>query len=192
MDAFGITIIRVARGTRLDHSNLVPLPGDYLVDALMAVFALNVVDEMGACIMFRPFLFVTSMTRHRFRMDFRPFGLGMNFDICDIVVATVAGVGSMNGLGKFPLADFRVAAQTFRIVNTLVAIFPALDSDLLPLLGRWGGWGRLCRLDTLLSGDRGCYPCHPRAPKERDGKDETKKDRFLKFGFHGPPNERVD
>ena len=56
----------------------------------------------------------------------------MGFDIRDVPVATVAGVGSMNGLGKLPLADFSVAAQTFGIVNTLVAIFPALDDELSP------------------------------------------------------------
>ncbi len=79
---------------------------------------------MGACIMLRPFLLMTSMARDRFRMNSCALGFGMGFDICDIIVATVAGVGAMNGLGKFPLADFSVATQTVRIVNTLVADIP--------------------------------------------------------------------
>jgi hypothetical protein len=60
----------------------------------------------------------------------------MGFHICDVIVATVAGIGSMNGLGKRPLLDFSVATQTFGIVNTLKAIFPALDDELLPLFRR--------------------------------------------------------
>jgi high-affinity nickel permease len=103
------------------------------VDVFMAVFALNVIDKMGACVMLRPFLLVTSVAHNRFRMNPCPFGFGMGFDIRDIVVATVAGVSAMNGLGKFRLADLRVATQTFGIVNTLVAIFPTFDTKLLHL-----------------------------------------------------------
>jgi hypothetical protein len=33
----------------------------------------------------------------------------MGFDIRDIPVTTVAGVGSMNGLGKLPFTDFSMA-----------------------------------------------------------------------------------
>jgi hypothetical protein len=80
----------------------------------------------------------------------------MGFDICDIIVATVTGVGPMNGLGKFPLADFSVATQTLRIVNTLVAIFPAFNTKLLRLFGRLRGFGHLCGLDTLFIGSRRC------------------------------------
>ena len=61
VDAFRITIVRVAGRTFLDHSDLVPLPWSHLMDVFMAVFALNVIDEMGACVMFRPFLPMTSM-----------------------------------------------------------------------------------------------------------------------------------
>src|SRR4030042_246794 len=137
--AFRITIIRVAGRTFLDHSNLVPLPRSDLVDVFMAVSALNVIDEMGACIMLRPFLLMTSMARDRFRMNSCALGFGMGFAICDIIVAAVAGVGAMNGLGKFPLADLRVATQAVRIVNTLVAIFPLLDNKLLRLFSRLRG-----------------------------------------------------
>jgi hypothetical protein len=85
----------------------------------------------------------------------------MGFDICDIIVATVTGVGPMNGLGKLPLADFGVATQTFRIVDTLIAIFPTLDSKLLRLLSRFRRFGHLCGLHTLFSGNRWCRPHHP-------------------------------
>src|SRR5512139_474214 len=101
MDALSITIIGVAGCAHLDNPDFIPLPRSYRVDVFVAVFALNVIDEMGACIMFRPFLLMTSVAGDRFRMNSCPFCFGMNLDICDIPVATVAGVGSMNGLGKF-------------------------------------------------------------------------------------------
>jgi hypothetical protein len=100
----------------------------------------------------------------------------MDFDICDIIVAAVTGVGPMNGLGKLPLADLPVATQTFRIVNTLIAIFPTLDNELLRLFSWFRGFGRLYGLDTLFIGSRRCRPQHAEAPKERDSDDETNKD----------------
>jgi hypothetical protein len=144
--------------------------------------------------MLRPFLFMTSMARDRLRMNSCSFGLGMGLDICDVIVATVTRVGAVNGPGKFPLADLRVTAQTVRIVDTLVAILPALHRKLLPLFRRFSGWGRLCRLDTLFFGHRCCRPHSPQAQKKERGRnDETEKDCFLKFGFHASPqNQEVD
>jgi hypothetical protein len=142
----------------------------------MAVFALNVIDEMGACIMLRPLLLMTSMARDWFRVNSCPLCFGMNFDICDIIVAAVTGVGPMNGLGKLPLADFIMAGQTFRIVNTLIAILPTLNNELLRLFGWFRGFGHLWGPDTLFIGSRCCRPQHPEAPKERDRDDETNKD----------------
>jgi len=142
----------------------------------MTVFALNVIDEMGACIMLRPFLLMTSMARDRFRMNSCPFCFDVGFHIRDVIVATVTGVGPMNGLGKLPLADFSVATQTFGVVDTLIAIFPTLDSKLLCLFSRFSGFGHLCGLDTLFFGDRRYSPQHPCAPNERDRDDETNKD----------------
>jgi len=142
----------------------------------MAVFALNVIDEMGACVMLRPFLLMTSMTGDGFSMDSPPFRLPMDLDICDVIVATVTGVGSMNGLGELPLADFSVATQTFGVVDTLVAIFPTLDSKLLRLFGRFRGFGHPCGLGTLFFGDRRGSPQHPFAPNERDRDDDTDKE----------------
>jgi hypothetical protein len=75
----------------------------------MAVFTLNVIDEMGTGIMFCSFLLMTSMTGNGFSMNSSPLRFHMGFDIRDIIVATVAGVGSMNGLGKLPLVDFCMA-----------------------------------------------------------------------------------
>ena len=147
MDALGIAVIRVAGRTRLDHPNFIPLPRRHRVDVFMAVFALNVVDKMGACIMLHPFFLMTSMAGHGFSMDPSPFRLPMGFDICDIIVAAVTGIGPMNGLGKFPLADLCVTTQTFRIVNTFVAVLPALDNKLLRFFRRLSGFGHLRRLD---------------------------------------------
>ena len=47
MDTLQITIISVADRTSLNDTSLVPFPGGYLVDLLVAVLTLNVVDEMG-------------------------------------------------------------------------------------------------------------------------------------------------
>ena len=151
----------MAGRTFLDHPDFIPLPRGHLVDVFVAVFALNVIDEMGACIMLCPFLLMTSMAGDRFGMNSCPLCFGMGFDIRDIIVATVTGVGSMNGLGKLPLADFSVATQTFRIVNTLIAIFPTLDNKLLRLFRRFRRFGHLCGLDTLFFRNRCCRPQHP-------------------------------
>jgi hypothetical protein len=56
----------------------------------------------------------------------------MACDVRNIPVATVAGIGSVDRLGEFPFADFLMATETFRIIDTLIAIFPALDDKLLP------------------------------------------------------------
>jgi hypothetical protein len=84
----------------------------------------------------------------------------MGFDICDIPVATVTGVGSMNGLGKLPLADFSVTTQAFRIVNALIAIFATLDDKLLPFFPRFRRFGHPGRLGTLFFWSRCCRPSH--------------------------------
>jgi hypothetical protein len=61
----------------------------------------------------------------------------MGFDIRDIPVATVAGVGSMNGLGKFLFTDFSMATQTFRVVYTFNAIFPSFDDEFFSFFPRF-------------------------------------------------------
>jgi len=119
MDALSITIVRVASCTFLDDPDLIPFPWGHLMDIFMAVLTLNIIDEVGTCIMFCPFLFMAPMTGNRFGMNPRPFCLSVGLDISNVQVATVAGIGSMNGLCKFPLADLLVATQTFRVVDTL-------------------------------------------------------------------------
>jgi hypothetical protein len=159
VDAFSVAIIRMASSTFLDDPSLIPFPGCHFVDLFMAVFTLNVIDEMGACIMFRPFLLMTSMTGDGLRMNSSPFCFPMGFDIRDIPVATVAGVGSMNGLGKLPFTDFSMATQTFRVVNTFIAIFSSLDDKFFPLFPRLRRFGHLCRFGTLFFRS-GCFCPH--------------------------------
>jgi hypothetical protein len=119
VNALRITIIGVAGRACLDHTSFIPFPRRHLVNVFVAVLALNVIDEMGTRIMFCPFLFMTSMTGDWLAINSRPSCLHMGFDISDIPVTTIAGVGSMNGLCKFPLADLFVAPETFGVVDTL-------------------------------------------------------------------------
>ena len=134
MNAFCITIVGVAGRTLLDHSRLIPFPWGHLMDLFMTVLALHLIDEVGACIMLRPLLLMAPMAGHRLGMNPRPFCFHMGFDIRNIPVTTVARIGSMNRLSKFPLADLLVATQTFRVVDALITIFPTLDDELLAFL----------------------------------------------------------
>jgi hypothetical protein len=74
----------------------------------------------------------------------------MGFDVCDVVVATVTRVGSMNGLGKLPFVDYCVATQAFRVVNTLIAKFPTLNDELFPFFGGLGRFGHHSEVSTSL------------------------------------------
>jgi hypothetical protein len=64
-------------------------------------------------------------------------------------VATVAGVGSVNGLGKLPLTDFSMATEAFGVIDTLKTIFATLDNKLLPLFGTFRRLCDPCRFRTL-------------------------------------------
>jgi hypothetical protein len=137
VDALRITIIGVTGRAFLDDPDFITLPRDYLVYLFMTVFTLNVIDEMGARIMFYPFFFMTSMTGDGLCMNSSPFCFPMGFDIRDIPVTTVTGVGSMNGLGKLPFTDFSMATQTFRVVYTFNAIFPSFDDEFFSFFPRF-------------------------------------------------------
>ena len=120
MDALRITVIRVASGTFLDHPGLIPSPRGRLMYIYVAILTLNIVDKVCTCIMLCPFLLMASMTGNGFSMNSPPFCLPMGLDVCDVPVATIAGIGSMNGLGKLPLIDLiPMATETFRVVDTL-------------------------------------------------------------------------
>jgi hypothetical protein len=87
----------------------------------------------------------------------------MSLDIRDIPVATIAGIGSMNRLGKFPLTDLGMATEAFGVVDTLITILPTLDDKLLRFLSRFRGLahgrgfrGLFCRLGL-------CRPNEPEA-----------------------------
>jgi hypothetical protein len=154
MDALHITVVRVASGAFLDHPGLIPSPWGYLMDFDMAVLTLNIVDEVGTGVMFRALLLMTPMTGDGFGMNFPPFCLSMGLDVCDVPVATITRIGSMNGLGKLPLVDLiPMAAQTFRVVDTLQTIFPTLNSKFLHLFPGLGRRGHSLRFGTLFFGN---------------------------------------
>ena len=69
MDTLGVTVIGMAGGAFLDHTDLVPFPGGYFMDLFVAISTLNVIDEMGAGIMFCRFLLVAPMARDRLDVD---------------------------------------------------------------------------------------------------------------------------
>src|SRR4030042_2119272 len=144
VDAFSVAIIRMASSTFLDDPSLIPFPGCHFVDLFMTVFALNVIDEMGACIMLCPFPLVTSMKGEGLGMNPRPFCLHMLFGIGNIPMTTIARVGSVNGLSELLLTDFTMATKTIGVINTLRAIFPTLYDEFLPFLNlrRFGHHGR--------------------------------------------------
>jgi hypothetical protein len=48
----------------LDDPGFIPFPGGHLMDIFMAVFALNIVDEVGTPVMFCPLLLMTAMAGH--------------------------------------------------------------------------------------------------------------------------------
>jgi hypothetical protein len=161
MDALCITIIGMTGRAFLDDPDLIPFPWGHLVYVLMAVLTLYVIDEMSARIMFCPFLLMTSMTGDGLGMNFSPLCLHVRFDICDIPVATVAGVGSMNGLGKLPFTDFLVAAKTLGIVNAFITVFPTFDDEFFYLFPGFRRFGYLGRSGPLFFRSGFCGPQHP-------------------------------
>jgi hypothetical protein len=138
MDAFCITIVRMAGRAFLNDTDFIPFPRGHHMDVSMAVFALDVIDEMGARIMLCAFLFMTAMTGDGFSMNSSPLCFHMGIDIRDIPVATVAGVGSVHRLGKLPLADFSMTTHAFGVVNAFVTVFSTFDDNLLTFFEGFG------------------------------------------------------
>jgi len=132
MDAFQVTVIRVADRAFLNNPGFVPFPWSHFVDVFMTVFTLNVIDKMSACIMFCPFLLMTAMAGNRLSMNLTSFCFPMGFHIRDIPVATIAGIGSVDRLGELPFVDLGMATEAFGIIDTLVAKFATLDGKLFP------------------------------------------------------------
>jgi len=149
VNTFCVPIVRVAVCALLDHPDFISFPRSHFMDIFMAIFALDVIDEMSTCIMFSPFFLMASMTGDRLGMNLPSLGFPMGFDVRNIPVAAVAGVGTVNGLGEFLLVDLSMAAQTFGVVDTFTAIFPAFDDEFISLLSRFRWLGHLCRLRTL-------------------------------------------
>jgi len=137
VNALRITVIRMTGRAFLDDAGLVPFPGRDFVDLLVAVFALDLVDEVDTGVMFRAFLLVATMARHRFRVDLRPFRFEMSLGVRDVPVAAITGKGSMHRLGKLPLNNLvPVTLQAFGIIDALGAVFSSLDRDLVSRLRR--------------------------------------------------------
>jgi hypothetical protein len=101
------------------------------------------------------------MTGDGLGMNFSPFCLHVLLDIGDIPVAAVAGVGSMDGLGKLPFTDFLVAAQTFGIVNAFITVFPTFDDEFFYLFPGFKRFGYLGSFGTLFFRSGFCGPQHP-------------------------------
>src|SRR4030042_5575883 len=160
----------MAGRTFLDDPGFIPFPGGHLMDIFMAVFALNIVDEVGAPVMFCPRLLMAAMAGHWFHMNLRPLCLRMGFHIRNVPVAAIAGVGSMNRLGEFSLIDLiAVATEAFRIIDAFITVFPAPDDELLPLFCSFWRFGHPCGFGCLFFLRCGCgCPHKSKARKEGD------------------------
>jgi hypothetical protein len=114
VDAFGIPIIRMTGRTGLNHTGLIPFPGREVVNLLVAIFALNFIDEMGARVVFQRFFFMATMAGYGLGVDLGLFFLDVILDVGDVPVAAVTGVCPVNRLGKLSLVDlFSMTTQTF-------------------------------------------------------------------------------
>jgi hypothetical protein len=84
------------------------------MDLFVAVFALNIIDEMSTPVMFCPLPLMTAMAGHGLRMNPCTLCLRMGFHIRNVPVAAIAGVGSMDRLSKLSFIDLiAVATETF-------------------------------------------------------------------------------
>jgi hypothetical protein len=96
VDALRITIVGMAGRTRLNHAHLIPFPGRQFVNLFVTIFALNIINEMGAGIMLCRLFLMATMAGDRLAMDLCPFLVDMLFHIDDVPVTTVTGVCSMH------------------------------------------------------------------------------------------------
>src|SRR4030042_601164 len=160
----------MAGRTFLDDPGFIPFPGGHLMYIFMAVFALNIVDEVGSPVMFCPLLRMTAMAGHGFHMNPRPLCLRMGFHIRNVPVATIARVGSMNRLGEFSLIDLiAVTTETFRIIDAFITVFSAPDDELLSLFRRIWRFGHCCGFGCLFFLGSGCG-CPHKSEAQQEGK----------------------
>jgi hypothetical protein len=172
VDTLQIPIIGMARRAFFDDPDFIPLPWSHFVDVCMTVFTLNVIDKMGARIMFCPFLLVTSMASNGFTMNPASLRFYMGVHIGDVPMATIAGIGSMDGLGELSFTDLGMATEAFRVIDAFIAVFPALDDKFFSL---WQGFWRLgdrCWLRALFLRFRFFRPKKRDDAKERQRDDE--------------------
>jgi hypothetical protein len=188
MDTPGVTVIGMAGSAFLDHTDLVPFPGGQLVNLFMTIFTLNLIDEMGAGIMFCRFLLMTAVAGGRLAMDSCLFFPDMFFDIGDIPVATITRICSMDRLGKLSFIDLTpMTSQTFRIIDTLVTVFAAFDDKLLALFLRFRRLHAFGRLGAPFLWRRCGGRDRPSIQKERETKGEKNRKEYLIPGFHRRP-----
>ena len=121
----------MTHGAFLYDPDFIAFPGGYFVDVFVAVLALDVVDKMGARIMLHTFFLMAPVAGDRLRMNFCSLCLDMGFNVCNVPVAAIAGIGSVNRLCELSFRDLIMAAKTFFTVDTLRAILSALDGEFL-------------------------------------------------------------
>jgi hypothetical protein len=78
------------------------------MDVRVAILTFDIIDKMGAGIVVHTLHFMTPVTGHSFSHDLGSSGR-MLVDVCDVPVATVTRVGSVNRSGKLHLIDTLVA-----------------------------------------------------------------------------------
>jgi hypothetical protein len=189
VDALCVTIIGMAVRAFLNHPDFIAFPWDHLVDVFVAVLTLNVIDEVGTRIMFCSFLFMASMAGDWLGINPCSSYLHMGFDIRNIPVTAIAGVGSVNGLSELSLTNFPMATETFGVIDTFSAIFPTFDDELFPFFPGFGRLGHHCGFGALLFRNRFCGPQKSKTKKETDSEDKKNKDGSFKLRFHRFPQK---
>jgi hypothetical protein len=130
VDAFRIPIVLVAHRALFDYPDFVTTPGGELMDVRMAVRTPHIVDKMGTGVMFGSCDLMASMAGDPFGLDSPPL-CRMFFDIGDIPVAAIAGIGSMDRLGESGYIDIFMTFQALGVVDTLQTVLPSPDLELL-------------------------------------------------------------
>ena len=184
VDAVHIAVIGMAGGALLHDPGLLFFPGRHCVNILVAVLALDVIDEVDAGIMFRALFLVTTVAGDGLGVNPGPLGLDVDVEVDDIPVTAVARVRSMDRLSELLFVDLiPVTPQAFGIVDALDAIFPVFHGHFLIL-----PFFDLARFGDFLAARRYCPPEWFETQEGHNKKDEKYQDEVLPSRFHGPPD----